>query len=107
MTEKSATAIDDYAHAERGIVNITKISLGEDVREMARRFTWLLPAAIGLAVFIGFNLFATIYLTIAYADDKHSNAMWMALVYSEYDAAKVRMDAGQPAHLKQIPAPPQ
>lgn len=43
---------------------------------------------------------------VALDDDKHSNAMWMALVYTEYDAAKSKLDA-QGIHLKNLPPPPQ
>jgi hypothetical protein len=43
---------------------------------------------------------------VALDDEKHSNAMWMALVYTEYDAAKSKLDA-QGIHLKTLPPPPQ
>lgn len=78
---------------------LVQVKLGDDERKALK---WLAP----LLIAVGFNIFATIWLAIIYQDDKHSNAMWMALVYSEYDGAKAKLDA-QGIHLKALPAPPQ
>lgn len=86
--------------------NVTILKFGDDVRDLAKKYAWLFPTALFLAFFIGVNAFATIWLAIVYQDDKHANATFMLLVYSEYGEAKAKLDA-LGIHLKPLPPPPQ
>lgn len=89
----------DDSRVTNGAGQVTIVKLGDDER---RALKWMLP----IAVFVGFNLFATLFLAVMYVDDKHSNAMWMSLVYSQYDAAKAKLDA-MGIHVEKLPPPPQ
>lgn len=89
---------DSRIHDNAQPVIITKI-------EMPKESPWKQPAVYIAILALIVSLGGEWRRWVALDDDKRSNAMWMALVYSEYDSAKAKLDA-QGIHLKALPAPP-
>lgn len=89
---------ESVSNAEHGQQIVLKL-------EQPKESPWKQPAVYIAILALIISLGGEWRRWVALDDDKHSNAMWMALVYSEYDSAKAKLDA-QGIHLKALPAPP-